>query len=237
MQQTGIQCYNHKEFRHVARECQKPKRARDSAYHKEKMLYQELEAHYMYMVNIQEATPDVAANSGPIFDAEPLHKVHNNKDDYNVFANDRQHHEQPESINDTYLVEQGDTNITSDSSDMSNNGEEVDQDDQMLKKERELLASLIEQMKIEIDGSKQTNKSIESSNKALREANMFLNFELKRYQNTDFVKNTREKCAKAYGLLEEQKVKTEKSFSADTEKILGLNKRISEMENEMSAHK
>nr|GEZ44684.1 ribonuclease H-like domain-containing protein [Tanacetum cinerariifolium] len=38
IQKSGIQCYNCKEFRHVARECQKPKRAKDAAYHREKML-------------------------------------------------------------------------------------------------------------------------------------------------------------------------------------------------------
>nr|GFB63095.1 hypothetical protein [Tanacetum cinerariifolium] len=38
VQKSGIQCYNCKEFRHVARECQKPKGAKDAAYHKEKML-------------------------------------------------------------------------------------------------------------------------------------------------------------------------------------------------------
>ncbi|GJV61143.1 retrovirus-related pol polyprotein from transposon TNT 1-94 [Tanacetum coccineum] len=210
--------------------------ARDSAYHKEKMLLckqeeagiqlsaeqvdwsddtndepedQELEARYIYMAKIQEVTPDdVANNSGPIFDTEPLQKVHNCNNDYNVFANERQHPEQHESVNDTYLVEQSDTNITHDSSDM-----------------------------IEIDASKQNNKSLESSNKALREANTFLQSELTRYQDIDLVKNAREKCATTYGLLEEQKVKSEKSFSAYTEKILNLNKSISEMENELSAHK
>nr|GEX11568.1 retrovirus-related Pol polyprotein from transposon TNT 1-94 [Tanacetum cinerariifolium] len=35
---------------------------------------QELEAHYMYMGKLQEVSPD-AANSGPIFDAEPLQKL------------------------------------------------------------------------------------------------------------------------------------------------------------------
>ncbi|GJR85379.1 hypothetical protein Tco_0209390 [Tanacetum coccineum] len=42
------------------------------------------------------------------------------------------------------------------------------------KDEHDLLDSLIELMKLEIDGSKKINKSLESSNKALREANMFL---------------------------------------------------------------
>ncbi|GJW24359.1 hypothetical protein Tco_0038170 [Tanacetum coccineum] len=65
---------------------------------------------------------DVVGNSGPIFDTEPFEKVHNINDNYNVFANKRQHPKQPESVNDTYLVEQGDTNTTPDSSDMSKLG-------------------------------------------------------------------------------------------------------------------
>nr|GFC71985.1 hypothetical protein [Tanacetum cinerariifolium] len=38
VQKSEIQSYNCKEFGHVARECQKPKRVKDAAYHREKML-------------------------------------------------------------------------------------------------------------------------------------------------------------------------------------------------------
>nr|GEW71404.1 hypothetical protein [Tanacetum cinerariifolium] len=42
---SRIQCYNCKEFRHVARKCQKLKRVEDAAYHREKMLlYKQEEA-------------------------------------------------------------------------------------------------------------------------------------------------------------------------------------------------
>ncbi|GJX05699.1 hypothetical protein Tco_0191615 [Tanacetum coccineum] len=102
VQKSGIQCYNCKEYGPVSRECQKPKRLKDAAYHKEKMLLckqeeagvqlnaeqadwkddtddesddQELEAHYMYMAQLQEVTPDPVDNSGPIFDDEPMHKL------------------------------------------------------------------------------------------------------------------------------------------------------------------
>ncbi|GJQ93541.1 hypothetical protein Tco_0004680 [Tanacetum coccineum] len=151
----------------------KPKRAKDATYHKEKMLLckqeeagiqlsakqsnwrddtddelkdQELEAPYLYMAQIQEVALDAVDNSRPIFDAKPLQKVHNDDDNYNVFANDREHLEQPKSVNNTYLEEQSDTNITIDSLDMSTNGETVDQDNDDLAKEHDLFASLIEKL-------------------------------------------------------------------------------------------
>ncbi|GJX13499.1 hypothetical protein Tco_0205257 [Tanacetum coccineum] len=117
VQQSGIQCYNWKEYGHVAMEYQAD--CRDDTDDEPKD--QELEAHYLYMEQIQEVTPDVVDNSGPIFDAEPLQKVQTDDDNYNLFANDREHPEQPESINVTYLKEHSDTNITTNSLDMSNN--------------------------------------------------------------------------------------------------------------------
>ncbi|GJZ68709.1 gag-pol polyprotein [Tanacetum coccineum] len=75
--------------------------------------------------------------------------------------------QQHESVNDAYLEEQGDTNITIDSLDMSTHQETVDQDDDDLANERDLLASLIEKLKCEIVDNKNRNKFLESSNKDL----------------------------------------------------------------------
>ncbi|GJS03368.1 hypothetical protein Tco_0319876 [Tanacetum coccineum] len=90
---------------------------------------QELEAHYMYMAQIQEVTPDPVDNSGPIFNDEPMHKVQNNNDNYNVFAMENEHPEQPESSNDIYMAKHGDTNITIDSLDICNDRAQDDQDE------------------------------------------------------------------------------------------------------------
>nr|GFA73162.1 hypothetical protein [Tanacetum cinerariifolium] len=124
----------------------KPKRAKDAAYHREKMLLckqeevgiqlnaeqadwrddtddesedQESEVHYMYMAQIQEVSPDADDNSGSIFDTEPI--------------------------------------------------DQDDDDDDDLANECELLASLIKKLKCEIDDSKNRNKFLETSNKVLVE--------------------------------------------------------------------
>ncbi|GJZ02153.1 retrovirus-related pol polyprotein from transposon TNT 1-94 [Tanacetum coccineum] len=94
-------------------------------------------------LNAERLLPDSVDNSRPIFDDEPMHKVQNNNDNYNVFAMENEHPEQPESKSD----------------------EPDDTDD--LDQERDLLASLIQKLKCEIDDSKNRNKILESSNKAL----------------------------------------------------------------------
>nr|GEZ07225.1 hypothetical protein [Tanacetum cinerariifolium] len=106
VQQFRIQCFNCKEYGHFSKECRKPKRVKDSVYHKEKMLLckqaeqgvplqaeqydwlantdeevdeQELEAHYSYMAKIQEI---LAAGSGT--DSKP---VEQSDDEYVALAN------------------------------------------------------------------------------------------------------------------------------------------------------
>nr|GEX98958.1 hypothetical protein [Tanacetum cinerariifolium] len=147
---TRIQCFNCKEFGHFAKECRKPKRVKDSAYHKEKMLLckqaekgvplqaeqsdwlantdeeieeQELEAHYSYMARIQEVP---TADSGT--DSEPLEQVQNDAR-CNVFTNELQHSEQSEPISNTCVVETDDSNVNPDSLDMCDNDIQNDQND------------------------------------------------------------------------------------------------------------
>nr|GFD39791.1 hypothetical protein [Tanacetum cinerariifolium] len=121
------------------KECSKPKRVKDFAYHKEKMLLckqakqgvplqaeqydwladtdeeideQELEAHYSYMARIQEVpTTDTGA------DSKLLEQVQNDVG-YNVFVNKLQHSEQSESISNTCLVETDDSSVILDLPDM-----------------------------------------------------------------------------------------------------------------------
>nr|GFB91654.1 hypothetical protein [Tanacetum cinerariifolium] len=120
----------------VARAREKPKRVKESAYHKEKMLLckqveqgvplqaeqydwltatdeevdeKELEAHYSYMAKIQEVP---TADTG--IDSEPVEQVQNNAG-YNVFANDLQHYEKSKSVSNTCLVEMDDSNVIPDS--------------------------------------------------------------------------------------------------------------------------
>nr|GFD45374.1 hypothetical protein [Tanacetum cinerariifolium] len=92
-------------------------------------------------------------------------------DHYNVFAMESTHLEQSKFVHDTYPIEQDAQNVIIDSLDMSNDREEINQndDDNDLAKELELLASLIEKLKCEIDESKNRNKFLETSNKALIE--------------------------------------------------------------------
>ncbi|GJY90450.1 integrase, catalytic region, zinc finger, CCHC-type containing protein [Tanacetum coccineum] len=110
VQKSGIQCYNCKEYRHISRECQKLKRAKDAAYHKEKML----------LCKQEEAGVQLNAKQADW------------KDDTNDEPDDQE-------LEAHYIYDR----------------EQDDQDDtDDLAKECDLLTSLIEKLKCEIDDSK-----------------------------------------------------------------------------------
>ncbi|GJY69693.1 retrovirus-related pol polyprotein from transposon TNT 1-94 [Tanacetum coccineum] len=188
VQQSGIQCFNCKEFGHFAKECRKPKRVKDSTYHKEKMLLckqaekgvqlqaeqsdwladtdeeideQELEAHYSYMAKIQEVHN---ADSGT--DSEPLEQVQYDTG-YNVFANEIQHSEQSESISNTCVVETVDSNVIPDSPDMCDNDIQNDQNAVECDDERVALANLIANLKLDVDENKKIQKQLKKANASL----------------------------------------------------------------------
>nr|GEY28994.1 retrovirus-related Pol polyprotein from transposon TNT 1-94 [Tanacetum cinerariifolium] len=162
----------------------KPKKVKDSAYHKEKILLckqaeqgvplqaeqydlladideevdeQELEAHYSYMAKIQEV-PN--ADSGT--DSEPVEQVQN-KTRYNVFANHLQHSEQSELVSNTCLVETDDSNATPDSPDMCEDDIQNEQNDIESDDERVALANL----KLDVDENKKIQKQLKKANTTL----------------------------------------------------------------------
>ncbi|GKA39280.1 retrovirus-related pol polyprotein from transposon TNT 1-94 [Tanacetum coccineum] len=159
VQQSGIQCFNCKEFGHYAKECRKPKRVRDSTYHKEKMLLckqaekgfnfkqanltglqhgweideQELEAYYSYMAKIQEVPMQITGT-----DLKPIEQV-----------------------------ETGDSNVIPDSPDMCNNDIQNDQHDVECDDERVALANLIANLKLDVDDNKKIQKQLKKANATL----------------------------------------------------------------------
>nr|GEU78924.1 hypothetical protein [Tanacetum cinerariifolium] len=169
-------------------ECKKPKRVKDSAYHKEKMLLckqakegvplqaeqydwladtdeeideQELEAHYRYMAKIHKVPiADSGANS------ELMEWVQNDTG-YNVFSNDLQHFELSESVSNTCLVETDDGNVIPDSLDMCEDDIQNEQNDVESDDERVALANLIANLKLDVDENKKIQNQLKKANTTL----------------------------------------------------------------------
>ncbi|GJX19709.1 hypothetical protein Tco_0222386, partial [Tanacetum coccineum] len=143
---------------------------------------QELEAHYSYMTKIQEVP---TTDSGT--DTEPLEKVQYDAE-YKVFANARQHSEQPESINNTCPVEKADSNVIPDSPDICNDDIQTDQNVEECEDKRVALANLIANLTLDTEENKNILKQ-------LKKANASLTQELKECKsNLEEFNTTRDSC-------------------------------------------
>ncbi|GJT21903.1 retrovirus-related pol polyprotein from transposon TNT 1-94 [Tanacetum coccineum] len=184
VQQSGIQCYNCKEYGHVARECQKPKRAKDSAYHKEKMLLCKQEEAGIQL-SVDQVILDVVDNSGPIFDVEPLQK------DDDDLAKERDLH--------ASLIEK----LKCEIDDSKNRNKLFESSNK----------TLVDKLKSEIKEFKNKNKCLEQSLKNYKKANTDLaeinkltskdidkfQTEHERYNDVNYALEVEIKCAKAKG--------------------------------------
>nr|GEW00681.1 retrovirus-related Pol polyprotein from transposon TNT 1-94 [Tanacetum cinerariifolium] len=94
---------------------------------------------------------------------EPLEQVQYN-DEYNVFSSVNQHYEQSESTSNTCLVETDDSDVTPNSPDMC---EHDIQTDQNAKDERDALANLIANLKLDVDENKKIQKKLKKANTSI----------------------------------------------------------------------
>ncbi|GJV14611.1 integrase, catalytic region, zinc finger, CCHC-type containing protein [Tanacetum coccineum] len=122
-------CFNCKEFGHYAKECRKPKRVRDSTYHKEKML---LCKQAEKGVQLQAEQSDWLADTDEEIDEQEL-EAH-----YSLHGK-------------VSRVETGDSNVIPDLPDMCDNDIQNDQDDVECDDERAALAYLIANLMLDVD--------------------------------------------------------------------------------------
>nr|GEY41003.1 retrovirus-related Pol polyprotein from transposon TNT 1-94 [Tanacetum cinerariifolium] len=163
------------------------------------------------------------ADSGPIFDTEPLQK-----DDDDDLANE---HELLAS-----LIEK----LKCETDDSKNHNKFLETSKKVL----------VEKLKGKIEDFKTQNKSLESSNNCFKEANNKLSetnalmyndlkkfqAELDRCNDVEYASKVEIDCAKAKGDLISYKMESQKSFNKYTQQINDLNQTISKIKKELSAH-
>nr|GEY82961.1 hypothetical protein [Tanacetum cinerariifolium] len=155
VQQSGIRCFNCREFGHFAKECRKPKRVKDSVYHKEKML---LCKQAEQGVSLQAEQYDWLADTDEEVDEQEL------EPHCSYMAKIQ---EQSESVSNTCLVETDDSNVIPNSPDMYKDIIHNDQNDVESDDERVVLANLIANLKLDVDENKKIQKQLKKANATL----------------------------------------------------------------------
>ncbi|GJZ60174.1 retrovirus-related pol polyprotein from transposon TNT 1-94 [Tanacetum coccineum] len=157
VQQNGIQCFNCKGFCHYAKECRKPKRVKDYTYHKEKMMMCKKAEQG---VPLQAEQADWLADTDEEIDEQEL-EAH-----YSFMAKIQE--VLPEESSSTEQpLEQHDSNVTPDSSNICNNDNQVDQNDAEYVDERAALANLIANLTLDTEENKTILKQLKKANASL----------------------------------------------------------------------
>nr|GEY11386.1 hypothetical protein [Tanacetum cinerariifolium] len=232
VQQSGIQCYNCKEYRHVAREY-----AADNSgpiFDSEPM--QKVSTNENYNVFAIESEHHEQSKS--VNDTYSIEQ-----DEHNVIIN---------SLDMSYDREQVDQD--DDDDDLANERDlhsslieklkcEVDDRENHNKFLKTSNKALVDKLQGEVEDFKTKNKSLESSNNHFKEANNELSkttqlmykdlkkfqAELNRYHNVKYASKVEIDCAKAKGDLMSYKMEFEKASNEYTRKINNLNQTISEI--------
>ncbi|GJY92678.1 hypothetical protein Tco_0508460 [Tanacetum coccineum] len=184
---------------------------------------QKLEAHYSYMAKIQEVSPEESSST-----SQPLEQVQNH-DENDVFANVRRHSEQPESINDTYVLEKDDSNVIPDSSNICTNDNQVDQNAAECVDERAALANLIANLTLDTEENKTVLKQLKKALIALQTKQT----ELEKYtalnDRTSDYKILQTKLNETLGLLALKDIDIQEGLKTKTYEISVVNQKHDEL--------
>ncbi|GJS76093.1 hypothetical protein Tco_0725974 [Tanacetum coccineum] len=222
VQQSGIQCFNCKEF---------AEQSDWLADTDEDIDEQEMEAHYIYMAKIQEV-PNADSGTG----SEPLEQVQYDTG-YNVFANEIQHSEQSKSISNTCIVETGDSNVIPDSPNMCDNDIKNDQNDVECDDERVALANLIANLKLDVDENKKIQKQLKKANTTLaheltdctsKQTDWLENYKTFNDRNVDYEK-LEHKLNETLGLLAQKYIDIKEGLKLKAYEILVVKEKHDEL--------
>ncbi|GJT22145.1 retrovirus-related pol polyprotein from transposon TNT 1-94 [Tanacetum coccineum] len=154
VQQIRIQCFNCKEFGHFAKECRKPKRVKDSTYHKEKML---LCKQAKKGVPLQAEQSDWLIDTDEEIDEQEL-EAH-----YSFMARYKRFLQQTQEL----ILRHWNRIVNPDSPDMCDNDIQTDQNAVECDDERVALANLIANLKLDVDENKKIQKQLKKANTSL----------------------------------------------------------------------